>query len=78
MEAAFLVWVVHCIQLFPSLTIFAYLNWLDGACPSVHICLVRLIGHWFDVHISDCILCHLQSEAKTFLPILNFWPGLVS
>ena len=78
MEAAFLVWVVHCIQLFPSLTIFAYLNWLDGACPSVHVCLVRLIGHWFDVHISDCILCHLQSEAKTFLPILNFWPGLVS
>ena len=57
---------------------FAYLNWLDGACPSVHVCLVRLIGHWFDVHISDCILCHLQSEAKTFLPILNFWPGLVS
>ncbi|RVW95063.1 hypothetical protein CK203_025636 [Vitis vinifera] len=41
MEAAFLVWVVHCIQLFPSLTIFAYLNWLDGACPSVHVCLVR-------------------------------------
>ena len=78
MEAAFLVWVVHCIQLFPSLTIFAYLNWLDGACPSVHVCLVRLIGHWFDVHISDCIRCHLQSEAKTFLPILNFWPGLVS
>ncbi|RVW37567.1 hypothetical protein CK203_073989 [Vitis vinifera] len=20
---------------------FAYLNWLDGACPSVHVCLVR-------------------------------------
>ena len=44
---------------------FAYLNWLDtatGACPSVHVCLVRWLSHRFSVHR---FLCHLQSEAKT-------------
>ena len=44
---------------------FAYMNWLDtatGACPSVHVCLVRWLSHRFSVHR---FLCHLQSEAKT-------------